>query len=245
MICQVPPAARPAQTLRRLPRQERSRRRVDAILDAAARIFADRGFEGATTEEIAARAGTSIGSLYQFFPHKPALFQALAERCLTRSRGALETLLAAHQGAPWTALLDTLIDGFVALRAADPGFRAILVNVQLYGTYARADAELRDAVVRRIQRLFRGYAPGLSPAERRRAAALIVQVVTGMLVFAPRGVPDRETIEETKVLLRRYLAPVLGPAAPRRQGEPRRPVSTTRARATGSGAGAASPSRVA
>lgn len=200
----------PASTApRRLPRQERSRRRVDAILDAAAEIFADRGFDGATTEEIAARAGTSIGSLYQYFPDKQALFQAIAERCMARSRNGLDALLAAHVDAPWPVLLDALIDGFVALRQADPGFRATLVNVHMYGSYARADAELRDATIRRIQRLIGRYAPELPAAQRRRMATVIVQVVTGMLVFAPGGNPDKETVAETKLLLRRYLAPAV------------------------------------
>src|SRR5688572_14464866 len=166
-----------------MPRQERSRRRVDAILDAAAVLFADRGFDGATTEEIAARAGTSIGSLYQYFPDKQALFHAIAERCMTRSRDALDAFLTAHTQSPWPVLLDALIDGFVTLRQADPGFRATLVNLHMYGTYARADLELRDATIRRIQRLIARYAPALSAAHRKRIATVIVQVVTGMLVF--------------------------------------------------------------
>jgi AcrR family transcriptional regulator len=69
-------------TFRRSPRQERSRSTVDAIFEAAARLIDDAGHEGATTGRIAHVAGVSIGSLYQYFPRKEALFGALTERAM-------------------------------------------------------------------------------------------------------------------------------------------------------------------
>lgn len=65
---------------RRAPRQERGRRRVAKILDAAEEVFAEVGYETATNTEIAERAETSIGSVYQFFPSKEAILEALVER---------------------------------------------------------------------------------------------------------------------------------------------------------------------
>lgn len=55
---------------RRVPKQERSRRRVEEILDAAANLFLTNGFERTTTNEVAERAGISIGSVYQYFENK-------------------------------------------------------------------------------------------------------------------------------------------------------------------------------
>src|ERR1700691_1280644 len=63
--------------LRRLPRQSRGRRRVDGVLEAAAGEISEVGYEAATMSSIATRAGASIGSLYQFFPNKVAIVQAL------------------------------------------------------------------------------------------------------------------------------------------------------------------------
>lgn len=65
---------------RKRPRQTRSTETVDRILDAAARIFDERGYHATTTNHVAAEAGVSIGSLYQYFPNKDALLVALAER---------------------------------------------------------------------------------------------------------------------------------------------------------------------
>lgn len=65
---------------RKRPRQRRSAETVDRILGAAARILDERGYAGTTTNHVAASAGVSIGSLYQYFPNKDALLVALAER---------------------------------------------------------------------------------------------------------------------------------------------------------------------
>jgi AcrR family transcriptional regulator len=75
-----------ASSLRRLPKQARSKQRVDRILDAAAEVFLEMGYEAATTHVIAARAETAIGSLYQFFPDKFAIFQALELRHIEQGR---------------------------------------------------------------------------------------------------------------------------------------------------------------
>lgn len=65
---------------RKRPRQDRSQATVEAIFQAAAHIFGEFGFEAATTNAIAERAGVSVGSLYQYFPNKRVLLNALHER---------------------------------------------------------------------------------------------------------------------------------------------------------------------
>ncbi|HSP28463.1 MAG TPA: TetR/AcrR family transcriptional regulator [Ilumatobacteraceae bacterium] len=67
---------------RKRPRQSRSTDTVERILAAAARIFDERGYRSTTTNHVAAEAGVSIGSLYQYFPNKDALLVALAEQHL-------------------------------------------------------------------------------------------------------------------------------------------------------------------
>jgi len=76
----------PEPHLRRQPQQARGQQRIQKILDAAEHIFADVGYDNATTNAIAVRAETSIGSLYQFFPHKEAILKALVLRYLEEMR---------------------------------------------------------------------------------------------------------------------------------------------------------------
>jgi AcrR family transcriptional regulator len=85
-----------SHSLRRKPSQARAQRTVEAILEGAARVFRERGF-GATTNHIAIKAGVSVGTLYEYFPHKQALLVALAERHLeSAERGIGLALTAEH-----------------------------------------------------------------------------------------------------------------------------------------------------
>lgn len=73
------PSKRPLNP-RKTPSQPRSAHTVAAILEGAAHILEDLGLAGYTTNAIAARAGVSIGSLYQYFPGKDAVTLALIDR---------------------------------------------------------------------------------------------------------------------------------------------------------------------
>lgn len=66
--------------MRKQPRQARSRQMVDSIVDAAARVIAERGLGEATTGRIAKATGISIGSLYQYFDGKESIYTALLDR---------------------------------------------------------------------------------------------------------------------------------------------------------------------
>jgi AcrR family transcriptional regulator len=68
--------------VRRAPSQKRSRQTVGAIVEAAGRLLVEKGRLGVTTNAVAERAGVSIGSVYQYFPDKQAIFAALQERHL-------------------------------------------------------------------------------------------------------------------------------------------------------------------
>ena len=65
---------------RRIPKQERSRKRYESILAVAAKVFFEKGFDGATTNEIASLAGLPIGSVYRYFKNKEAIVAALSDR---------------------------------------------------------------------------------------------------------------------------------------------------------------------
>lgn len=198
--------------LRKRPTQERSRRRFEAILDAAADLFAAEGIEAVRMEAIAARAGTSIGSLYQYFPDKQAVFFALAERVLERSRAAFDLLVPIVEAdrPPWDQLLDRVVDGF-ALTLRDPSHRAVWMNLQLSGDLVDADLALHEELIERSAEVFGWYLPRASVEERRRIATMTVDVVGAVLFMATRREPARsaEMLAELKVLLRRYLAPYL------------------------------------
>jgi len=67
----------------------------DRILAAAARLFDERGFDGASVADLLELAGVNSGSLYHFFPSKEALAAAVVEQCADRARDVLEVVEAA------------------------------------------------------------------------------------------------------------------------------------------------------
>jgi AcrR family transcriptional regulator len=92
----VRPAA-PSETERRLPTQERAQRTVETLFSATAQIVETEGAQALTTNKIAAKAGFSIGTLYQYFPSKEAIVQAMVERAREHLMQLLDQLLTQAQ----------------------------------------------------------------------------------------------------------------------------------------------------
>ena len=199
---------------RRRPTQERSQRRFESIVTAAAESFARFGFADTTMEGIAARAGTSIGSVYQFFPNKRAVFREVARRCMELSRRSYAELLGPEPLAqPWDQLLARFIDGFVALHRDSVVMQAVWRNLELYGEYAEADQALLRELVEATAMLFAGWVPQLSDEPRRVVATMLVNTVAAMMLVLVREESfgrGEAIVAETKLMLRRYLAVYLG-----------------------------------
>lgn len=211
------PAKPSPGAVRRTPVQARSRKRHDAILDAAAAIFADVGYEAATMQSIAARAGTSIGSVYQFFPDKLSVFDAVAERCLERTEHTFDRLFAnVRDDRPAEALIDGAIDALAALHESDSAFRATQVNFALYPVYEKRDSALNRQITRRIGAILARRAPHLPERRVQLIATMIVQLVSAMMFVSERASSSLRAAmrEELKTLVRRYVEPEL--AASRR-----------------------------
>jgi AcrR family transcriptional regulator len=88
----LPAASTPTLKPRKTPIQARSTASVDAILQATLQVLTSIGKERLTTTRVAARAGVSVGTLYQYFPNKSALLQAALRRHMDDVRTAIETV---------------------------------------------------------------------------------------------------------------------------------------------------------
>lgn len=193
---------------RRVPTQARSQQRVERILDAAAEVFADVGFEAATTEGIAARAETSIGSLYQFFPNKRALLYAIAQRYAERVNTLFDEVEAGVLvgEAPFGTLLRAAIVTLVDFHDREPGFRALVRNWT--AEFAAYDEAANAEFTRRTAEILGKRAPGLPKGRRIVVAHVLVETVSAMLISASRrSRRGPQIVEETTVMLERWLAP--------------------------------------
>lgn len=118
--------AKRKSTMRKEPRQERSKATVDAVVHAAARILSDHGWAGFTTNRVAETAGVSIGSLYQYFPDKISIVEAVRHRhledCLTVMKRVTE------QQYPLPQFVKELVTGMIAVHSIHPGLHKVLLD---------------------------------------------------------------------------------------------------------------------
>jgi AcrR family transcriptional regulator len=105
----------PAVTLepRKAPRQARSTESVAAIMQAAVQVLLKEGKSRLTTTRIAARAGVSVGTLYQYFPNKSSLLQAVLKEHLERLAEAVEVACEAACGSSLASMGDAVSAAFV------------------------------------------------------------------------------------------------------------------------------------
>lgn len=195
--------------LRRVPAQARSRERLERILDAAEAVLGEVGYEAATMQAIAERAGTSIGSVYQFFPNKKVLIGAITERYIDAVRELFGTLLSAEVlTLHWSEVLDRAIEALFAFSLGAPAFRALWLRGTISPELIEAGATLNKELAARVELAIAAYARELPKKKRALVATVVVEAISAMIFVAGlRGKSAAKPLmEETKVLLKSYLA---------------------------------------
>jgi len=163
----------PADESARAPRRVRGQLRVEALLAAAARVFAAKGFDATTMTEIAAESESSIGSLYQFFRTKEAVAEALVRAQVDALWQRLDGLAERAPALATPDLARALAGCLVEFRTDHPSFATL---VERPGPPSALVAQVRRQVRERVEAILARHAPH---AERRklRAMAPVVQHV--------------------------------------------------------------------
>jgi AcrR family transcriptional regulator len=188
----------------RAPRRERGKRRVAALLEAAVSLFAEKGYDAVTMTEVAARAGAPIGSLYQFFPGKETLADAVLDRHGERLDDALKGIEERATTITIAELVDALLGllgGFHAERAAAT---TLIESRQEASTRA---AELRLSFRRHVTRILRARIPEIPPERADSMARVVVQLMKAAAAQSAEKDPAiRDSVlKELKHLMRLYL----------------------------------------
>lgn len=210
-----------APSRRRIPSQERSRERVSRILDAAAHEFADRGIEVATMEGIADRAHTSVGSIYQFFPNKRAVYEALADRYHDEIRALFGVLVSEDAvDIPWEQVIGAAIDAYAELHRSSITARAVWTNFLYSQRFWEAGEEINRDFAERAADLLDRFAKAtpraplrkLPPARRKLIAMTLIETISVLLLRSLNLPRPQATalLDEAKLVATRYLAPYLG-----------------------------------
>lgn len=133
-------------TARKKPRQARAEVTVDAIFEATIQVLLGEGIHRLTTTRVAERAGVSVGTMYQYFPHKQALLYALNERYLDRLAERVEMACMQGHGTPTRAMVEALVNEYW-----DAKTERAEVTRALYSSAVELDNQaLIDAFARRM-----------------------------------------------------------------------------------------------
>ncbi|MDT9594105.1 TetR/AcrR family transcriptional regulator [Nocardioides zeae] len=188
-------------SLRREPRQARSRAMVERIVDAARAVLAAEGYDAFSTNRVAAAAGVSPGSLYQYFPDKTALVDVLARQWVDRMSDDVAGALLAHVDAEAPDLLRSAATALLDAVERDPLMLRI-VWLELPGA---RNVAARDALERRVRDVLTTYLRLRHPATAERAdrlawvLVLTAQQLTVRFVLDPDPPLTREQLVDELV----------------------------------------------
>lgn len=172
-------------------------------MDAAATVFAEKGYDAATMTEIAARSSTAIGSLYRFFPSKDVLADALLRRYAQHVSTSLAELAAQVERMSMDSLAAALVDFMLALQTQRRLAEALVDSRA--GTddlRKRFRAEARAGVARILQCAI----AGIAPAKAQAMAAVLLHLLKGISVAADETPAMQAVLTgEIRELVRLYL----------------------------------------
>lgn len=175
--------AAPTSKMRKAPQQARSRATTEAILDAAAHILGERGWAGLTTNAVADVAGVSIGSLYQYFPNKLSLIDAVRRRHFDDVLAVLRA--AANAKMARGRRVAALVDGMIAVHSRYPAAHRVLIEESPRGEDSGGANDVFEAACRQgYETLFK--ANSRRTTDRRVGAQVLAGAVAGAVHEAAR-----------------------------------------------------------
>ncbi|MEU4642632.1 TetR family transcriptional regulator [Micromonospora sp. NPDC023814] len=177
------------------------------MLDACAELVDEVGYEGLTTTLLAERAEVAIGSVYQFFPDKRAIVQALTLRTMESYLQRLDERFASDDMTHWWDGVDAGIDEYITMHRTVPGFRTLhfgdVVDLHLLDEQRDNNGVIADQLARVLGERF-----GLTDVpDLRFHLEIAVETADALIKLAFRRQPegDERVLAEAKALIREYL----------------------------------------
>ncbi|MET8229660.1 TetR/AcrR family transcriptional regulator [Micromonospora sp. NPDC005298] len=177
------------------------------MLDACAELVDEVGYEGLTTTLLAERAEVAIGSVYQFFPDKRAIVQALTLRTMESYLQRLDERFASDEMTHWWDGVDAGIDEYITMHRTVPGFRTLhfgdVVDLHLLDEQRDNNGVIADQLARVLIERF-----GLTDVPKLRFVLEIAVEAADALIklaFRRKSNGDERVLLEAKALIREYL----------------------------------------
>lgn len=206
--------SRPSSSLRHQPKQQRGKERVEKILDAAAAVFDEMGYETATTHLIAAKAGTAIGSLYQFFPDKAAIFKAMELRHVERVKAMWSQVdIPTIVQLPHRQMIHALVTA-VAKLFEQPVSRVVFVQFYLAREiFQSIDESMTQEAINFMAIILKQRNPTLEEEQYNLLAEVCVHSSNAVMLAALRSTDQahrQRLAQQIEDLMVSYLEPHVG-----------------------------------
>ncbi|MFC0097464.1 TetR family transcriptional regulator [Micromonospora marina] len=177
------------------------------MLDACAELVDEVGYEGLTTTLLAERAEVAIGSVYQFFPDKRAIVQALTLRTMESYLQRLDERFSSDDLTHWWDGVDAAIDEYISMHRTVPGFRTLhfgdVVDLHLLDDQRDNNGVIAEQLARVLTERF-GLA-GVPDLRFHLEVAVEAADALIKLAFRRRADGDERVLVEAKALIREYL----------------------------------------
>lgn len=199
-VTETAPALLSAAPIRNEPVQARSTARLATLLDSAAAVIDEIGYERLTTAMVAERAGASIGTVYRYFPDRIAVLQALGARNTERLLAEIAPALVADRHGSAAEVMLGVLDAMIGLFRSEPGYRSIrvgdVIDLLPPATDVTAHAAVADVIADAV---IAGYGV-VDSAESRRVVGTALEVADALVARAfaraPQG--DAALLDEAR-----------------------------------------------
>jgi AcrR family transcriptional regulator len=185
------------------PQRSNGKLRVAAILEAASIVIAEKGYEGTTMAEIAARSETKIGSLYRFFPNK----ESLADTLVVNARANLDAVFDTFDAQIRALSIAALVDNLLSLMFELNNRPAILKLLDASRDWSVKREEFRKTALRRIAGSLMLYSPELPEKSAGDIALLLLLSMKTIIAFSQEAKSScTGVLNELREMMRRYLS---------------------------------------
>lgn len=194
---------------RKRPLQERSRKMVDHIVEATARVLTHDGYEGTTTNRVAEVAGVSVGSLYQYFPSKESLVAAVIDRHSDEMMTVYRTAIAGAVERPLPEAARIVIEAMVDAHQVNPALHRVCVEqIPRVGKLGRLLEDLDTHASKPLIAFLSAQREGLTVEDVELATFIVVHSVETVLhrtLTTRRAIERDRLVNELCALCLRYL----------------------------------------
>lgn len=166
---------------RKKPKQARSAHLVECVVEATARVLAAHGYAGTSTNLIAAEAGVSVGSLYQYFPNKEALIVAVHERHVEQIGQVMDAILGGCRTGALPDYIAAMVRAALAAHLVDPRLHRVLEYEVPFVEMTKDHGEISRAAHARVQKWLEEWRDTIAPPNLDLAAWVVLQTIRSLV----------------------------------------------------------------